>query len=87
MAFKHQTKDGRQIKLKDLETNHLLNIIACHMKIANQGFVIQSGGGDDGDYWFDEIVLHGNSVFNHFKTQKYVAEFVKRYKKLKKERS
>lgn len=77
--MKHVTKDGKQIDLKDLETDHLKNIIAMIERQAKQGITVRHGGGGNGDdFWYDEDELFGEESLNHMNYYEYVAELNRR---------
>lgn len=77
----HTTKDGVKIAIKDLETDHLINIIKWIEKMADKGFTITSGGGcsyDIDTLWFDEDTYKGESAKQYLGYDSYVEELDKR---------
>ena len=71
----HKTKDGRKIKLADLETSHLKNIIKWIERRAKEGLTVRMGGGSCAEeMWYEEEILYGEeakSVLNYsdYKTE------------------
>ena len=78
----HKTKDGRKIKLCDLELNHLKNIIRYIERRADEGhtIIIGSGVGDPADMWMDELTLYGEEALNRLNYYHYKEELEKRQK-------
>lgn len=71
----HITKNGDRILIKDLETQHLENIIKLIERKAEEGLVIRRGGGTTPeDIWYDEDHLFGEEVKEHMNYGAYVAE-------------
>ena len=70
----HITKDNRRIRIKDLETSHLMNIINAIKNKAKHGMIIKRyvAGMDSEDIWYDEDLLYGKAVKRalHFKAYK-----------------
>lgn len=80
----HKTKDGRKIKLSELETDHLRNIITRIERVARQGLLVRFGGGScSGDMWYDEEIIYGKKVRQELNYDIYIKELYKR-KELKK---
>ena len=75
----HKTKDGKKIKLADLETNHLENIIKWIEKKAEEGFTISSGGGSTSeDMWYDEETYYGKEAKKQLNYSDYKDELKRR---------
>ena len=73
------TKDGDEIAYKDLDDNHLLNIIKLINKKAIEGCTICSGGGHDPDeMWYDEETIYGEDVKQYFHLNDLMREAKKR---------
>jgi len=78
----HVTKDGRKIKLEDLELSHLKNIIKFIERKAKDGMVISRGGGSTAeDMWYDEETIYGVKVKKELHYDDYVKELKRRNKK------
>lgn len=58
------TKEGEEIKYKDLKDSHLLNILKWIETNAKKGMTIESGGGawDIEDMWYDSFEIKGKEV-------------------------
>ena len=78
--MKHKTKEGVLIDLKDLETDHLKNIISIIERKAKAGIVVMfyGGPGDIEDFWCDEEVLKGKEALNHLHHAEYIKELKSR---------
>ena len=80
----HTTKDGKKIKLSDLETNHLENIIKWIERKAKEGFTVKMGGGTCAvDIWYDEETYYGEEAKKRLNYSKYKNELEKRNKSIK----
>jgi capsule polysaccharide export protein KpsE/RkpR len=80
----HKTKDGRKIKLSQLETEHLRNIITRIERVARQGLLVRSGGGScSEDIWYDEEIIRGKEALEKLNYDVYIKELYRR-KELKK---
>jgi hypothetical protein len=75
MSLIHQTKDGKRIKLSDLELNHLKNIIKRIERKAEEGVKVQIGGGSSpDDFWYDEETYYGEDAKKVLKYYDYKKE-------------
>ena len=75
----HKTKDGKKIKISDLDTKHLINIIEYIKRKAKLGLVIRIGGGfDANDMWYDAYVIHGKRVKIYLNYKTYKRELKRR---------
>jgi hypothetical protein len=75
----HTTKDGRKIKLSDLETSHLENIINRIERKSRQGLTIRMGGGSCAeDMWYDEETYYGEKAKEKLGYDYYINELKKR---------
>lgn len=75
----HITKDGRKIKLSDLEHDHLKNIIRWIERTADRGLTIEMGGGSDPeDMWYDEYTYYAGDVLRMLNYYDYKAELRRR---------
>jgi hypothetical protein len=75
----HTTKEGRKIKLSNLELNHLKNIIRWIERKSVEGLTISIGGGTCAeDMWCDEYTIYGEKVFKKLNYYDYKAELSKR---------
>jgi len=73
------TKNGHRILYKDLEDDHLLNILKWIEKKSKDGFTLLTGGGCFPDeMWYDEIYLEGREVKKHFDYYNLKKEALKR---------
>ena len=79
----HVTKDGRKIKLKDLELSHLKNIIKFIERRAKEGIDIEIGGGewDIDAMWYGADTIYGEEVKKQLHYYDYVKELKRRNKK------
>lgn len=78
----HITKEGKKIKISDLETNHLVNIINWIEKMAKEGFTISHGGGTTAeDIWYDEETYYGKETKKILNYQAYKTELENRLNK------
>lgn len=71
----HETRDGRRIPLRELEDDHLLNILRWHHRRAEEGVVEDSFLGQ-GTMYAD--TLFGKAVLDYFRHELFVCEAVKR---------
>jgi hypothetical protein len=79
----HTTKDGKKIKLSDLETSHLENIIKWIERKAKEGLTIRMGGGlCKEDIWYEEEIYYeiyyGEECKNELNYYSYVKELKSR---------
>lgn len=75
----HITKEGKKIKLSDLETSHLKNIVKLIKRRAKEGVTISSGGGYFSDeIWYDEETIYGKKAKEHLGYKLYKKELKKR---------
>jgi hypothetical protein len=76
----HKTKDGRKIKLADLELNHLENIISWIKLKAKEGLTVRFGGGGPcaEDMWYDEETYYGKKAKRELNFDSYKAELKRR---------
>lgn len=84
MSYKHMTRDGREIELKDLSLDHLENILALIKKRAKEGVTISTGGGwlNVEDMWYDEDVIYGKEAKKYLHYKEYKKEYKRRIKQL-----
>lgn len=77
--YKHLTRDGKEIALKDLEDSHLVAIIRRIKKLAKEGITLGygGGGGDTDCMWYEEDTLTGKEVkkLMHYKEYKRELEY------------
>lgn len=76
----HKTKDGRLIKLTDLELSHLINIIKLIKKRAKEGITVTYGysGFDAIDMWADQETLFGEEALIEMGYYHYISEIKRR---------
>ncbi len=75
----HITKSGEKIKIEDLETIHLENIIKRIDLLAKKGIDIFYGGGAFGEeMWFDTEIVYGEEVRINLNYYTYKNELDKR---------
>lgn len=75
----HKTKDGKKIKLTDLETSHLENIIKWIERKAKEGLTVRMGGGSCAeDMWYDEETYYGEEAKRQLNFLDYKAELERR---------
>jgi len=75
----HETKDGRKIKLADLETSHLENILKWIERKAKEGLTVRMGGGSTAeDIWYDEETCYGEDAKRQLNFYDYEAELERR---------
>lgn len=75
----HKTKDGKKIKLADLETSHLENIIKWIERKAKEGLTVRMGGGSCAeDMWYDEETLYGKKAKKEMNYKDYISELERR---------
>lgn len=77
----HRTKDGRKIKIRDLEICHLRNIIKWIKSKSKEGITISHGGGTTADdMWYYEEQVTGKRVKKYFNYKHYKKELKRRTK-------
>ncbi len=75
----HKTKDGKKIKLVDLELSHLENIIKWIERKAKEGITVRIGGGSCvEDMWYDEETYYGEEAKSQLDFSDYRAELERR---------
>jgi hypothetical protein len=75
----HKTKDGKIIKLADLETTHLENILKWIERKAKEGLTVRMGGGRSvEDMWYDEETYYGKNAKSQLNFSVYKAELERR---------
>ena len=75
----HKTKDGKKIKLQDLELSHLENIIKWIERKAKEGITVRIGGGFCAeDMWYDEETYYGEEAKSQLNFDDYKAELERR---------
>jgi hypothetical protein len=76
----HKTKDGRKIKLSDLELYHLENIINWIELKSKEGLTVILGGGGScaEDMWCDKETYYGKKAKRELNFNSYKAELKRR---------
>jgi hypothetical protein len=75
----HKTKDGKKIKLADLELSHLENIIKWIERKAKEGLTVKMGGGSTAeDMWYDEETYFGEKAKKQLNFYDYKSELKSR---------
>ena len=79
--FLHIDRNGNKIKISDLKTEHLQNIIAFINRQSINGLLIRHGGGCTADdFWYDEEEIYGKEVLEYMNYHIYKQELEKRHK-------
>ena len=76
--FIHYDKNGSEYTLKELFDSHLLNILKLIEKRAEEGIVLQYGGCDFNDIWYDEECLKGEEALSYMNYDIYLEEAKRR---------
>lgn len=78
----HRTSDGKEIAIKNLTTEHLINIINWIEKKAEKGVIVAYGdtGPSADDYFYDEVLLKGEDAKLHLNYSIYKTELNRRLK-------
>jgi hypothetical protein len=75
----HKTKDGKKIKLSDLETSHLENILKLIERKAKEGLIVRMGGGSCAeDMWYHEETYYGEEAKSQLNFLDYKDELQRR---------
>ena len=75
----HTTKLGEKIKLSDLETSHLENILKWIERKAKEGLTVRMGGGSTAeDMWYDEETYYGEKAKKELNFHDYKFELERR---------
>ena len=76
----HETKDGKKIKLIDLELGHLKNIIKSIERKVKEGLTVRYGGCGScaEDMWYDEEICYGEEAKRKLNFYDYKAELKRR---------
>jgi len=75
----HKTKDGKLIKLADLELSHLENILKLIERKAKEGLTVRMGGGSTAeDVWYDDEKYYGEDAKRQLNFYDYKAELKSR---------
>lgn len=63
-----ETKDGTEIAYKDLGDTHLLNILKWVKRLADNGMIVEDGGGgwDIEDCWYEVYEIKGKEVYKKY---------------------
>ena len=74
------TKDGTEIKLRDLELSHLKNILRWIDRKADEGLTIRRGGGgvDVDSLWYSEDTYYGEDARRELNYYSYKSELSRR---------
>jgi hypothetical protein len=79
IEYFHRTKEGNNIRLKDLTDNHLLHIIKFNEKIAKEGIIISYNSYDvNNNYFRDEEVLDYDQSLAKLNQNLYIQELIRR---------
>ncbi len=80
--MKHTTRDGKDMRIRDMTDLHLANTIALHERRAEEGVTVCRGGGgpDPSDMWFDVYEIYGKEALEHLGHHHYVREQRRRAK-------
>lgn len=71
----HTTREGEKIKLSDLTTSHLENIIKLIERKSIEGLTKRYGGGScPDDIWYDEETYYGERAKKELNFYDYVSE-------------
>jgi len=73
--FYHTTRDGKKIKLKDMDDRHLVNTIKMLEGQAESGIKIYYGD----DYYRDEDTLYGQDALDYLDYDEYIEEVERRF--------
>jgi hypothetical protein len=77
--FYHRTREGKRIRLQDMDDQHLANAIRLIESRAKEGIILRCGGGVDFDnFWYDEEELHGEEALSVMHYDRYVEEQLRR---------
>ena len=75
----HTTKEGKKIKLVDLEISHLENILKWIERKAKEGLRVRMGGGSCAeDMWYDEETYYGEEAKAQLNFSDYKDELERR---------
>jgi hypothetical protein len=74
------TQNGDEIKYKQLKDSHLLNILKWINRRADEGMIIEYGGGgiDIEDLWYDSEEIKGQKVLEYYDYEDLLKEAKKR---------
>lgn len=76
----HITRDGKKIKIKDLETSHLINIIRYIERKADEGLEMVYGDIFGADIFAAVETIYGDEVKEELNYEVYVKELNRRKK-------
>lgn len=77
--MKHRTRNGEIIDFKDIETDHLANIVRMIERKSREGLVVIEGGGYDAEsFWAEECTLWGEEALQYLRYDAYLDELSKR---------
>ena len=79
----HRTKDGRKIKMADLELGHLMNVLKWIERKAINGVDVGMGGGSTAeDMWYEKETYFGEEAKEYLNFYDYKSELEKREGKI-----
>jgi len=78
----HTCKDGKKIKISELETDHLVNIIKMIIQKSKDGLKVRWGCGGSlaSDFDYDENILYGEAALKRMNYDAYVTELANKGK-------
>ena len=75
MSAEHVTRDGTRMLISEMSDSHLRNTINLWERKAAEGIEVIDGGGFDlEDIWFDTVTLYGQAALKRLNHAAYVAE-------------
>ena len=74
----HITNSGEEIRLEDLNTTHLINIIKQIKRRAESGVRVELSGLDEGRAWQRESIVYGDTALKLLNYSAYITEVKRR---------
>lgn len=76
--MKHETREGKEIELKDMTDEHLINTMRYLKRVARKGIFVRRGICDFDGIEYDEEILTGTKALSYLGYYEYKKELKRR---------